>query len=300
MEDERKEKELQTVQFGFAYIGLMFANRMLLFPLIFALQILKHKMELRNNTILITGGTSGFGLEFARRLTDLGNIVIITGRNQSKLNETKKQLPGVHIFQSDVSDPKAIAVLYKEVILRFPELNILINNAGEMRKINLHDPSVDLQNITREIEINLMGPIRMVQQFLPHLKTKKSAAIINVTSGLALVPFPSSPIYGATKAGLRSYTQSLRVQLKRTNIKVFELIAPAANTSLIDKFKNEPGFNAKLLMEPAKLIDITIKGLMKNQYEIYPGMARALLVMSRIAPKFLLKQTSKSVENAIA
>jgi len=251
-------------------------------------------MELSNNTILITGGTSGLGLAFAKQLIDLGNTVIITGRDQPKLDLIKKTLPGVHVFQSDVSDPQAIASLYQQVISQFPELNILINNAGEMRKISLHDTSIDLLNITREVEINLMGPIRMVQQFLPHLKTKKSAAILNVTSGIALVPFPLSPIYGATKAGLRSYTKSLRVQLKKTNIKVFELVAPAANTPLGDKFIDVEGFDTKMLMEPDKLIAATIKGMQKDKFEMYPGFARMLNIMSRLAPGFILKQLSKT------
>ncbi len=250
-------------------------------------------MDLTNNTILITGGTSGLGYEFATRLLDLGNTVIITGRDQVKLDQAKARLPKIHTFQSDVSDPKAIALLYQQVTSRFPELNMLINNAGEMRKISLHNTSIDLSDITREIEINLMGPIRMVQQFLPHLKTKKTAAILNVTSGLALIPFPLSPIYGASKSGLRSYTQSLRVQLKNTNIKVFELVAPGAKTPLNDKFATEKGFDEKILMDPVKLIETAVNGLMKDKLEIYPGLARVMKIMSRIAPKLLLSQTSK-------
>jgi len=145
-------------------------------------------MELTNNTILITGGTSGFGYEFASRLIDMGNTVIITGRDQAKLDLTKKKLPLINTFKSDVSDPVAIKKLCSDVIAQFPSLNIIINNAGEMRKINLQDESIDLDNIVREIDINLSGPIRMVQAFLPHLKTKSSAAIINVTSGLSNSP----------------------------------------------------------------------------------------------------------------
>lgn len=250
-------------------------------------------MELSKNTILITGGTSGLGLELTRRLLELDNKVIITGRDQSKLDETKRRLPKVETIQSDVSDPEAIERLFEQVTSRFPDLNILVNNAGEMRKINLHDTSMDLHDITREIEINLMGPIRMVQQFLPHLKSKKSAAILNVTSGLALVPFPLSPVYGATKSGLHSYTQSLRVQLKNTSVKVFELLAPASRTPLNDKFMEEEGFDPKTLMEPDKLIDVAIKGLQKDTLEIYPGFACVLKIMSRFAPRFILRQTSK-------
>ncbi len=254
-------------------------------------------MELTNNTILITGGTSGLGLEFTKQLLSLGNTVIVTGRDKAKLDELKKEYPKVHIFQSDVSDPKAITALYEKVTKQFPGLNVLINNAGEMRKINLHNISMDLLDITREIDINLSGPIRMVQQFLPLLTAQKKAAILNITSGLALVPFPISPIYGATKSGLRAYTKSLRVQLKNTGIKVFELIAPGAKTPLNDKFEGD--VDSKTLMDADKLIAVAIAGLKNDNYEIYPGVSKAIKIMSRLAPDFLLKQLSRPVDKML-
>lgn len=257
-------------------------------------------MELTSNTILITGGTSGLGLEFARRMLALGNTVIVTGRDQARLESMKRQFPAIHIFQSDISDPEAIRSLYEKVIASFPDLNMLINNAGEMRVISLHDKAIGLLDITREIEINLMGPIRMIQQFLPHLKLSESAAILNVTSGLALIPFPISPIYGATKAGLRSYTKSLRVQLKNTKIKVFELVAPAAKTPLSDKFAGLSDYDANMMIAPDKLIDTAIKGLQNDKLEIYPGAARIILALSRIAPELIFKQLSKVGANLMA
>src|SRR5579872_5174771 len=133
-------------------------------------------MKLASNTILITGGASGIGYELTKQLTALGNTILITGRDQPKMDRAKAAFPNLHTFQSDVSDPKAIAALYEKAAKQFPGLNILINKAGS------------LEDITREIEINLCGPIRMVKQFLPHLKTKSEAAIVNVSSGLAFVP----------------------------------------------------------------------------------------------------------------
>lgn len=254
-------------------------------------------MNIQNNVVLITGGTSGLGLEFTKQLLNLGNTVIITGRDQNKLNETKKMFPKVHTFQSDVSNSNSIIELFEKVTKQFPNLNMLINNAGEMRKINLNDTSNDLNNISREIEINLLGPIRMVQQFLPHLKIQKEATILNVTSGLALIPFPISPIYGASKSGLRSYTKSLRIQLKNTNVKVFELVAPGAKTPLNDKFDGD--LDSKSLMDAGKLITETIKGLKNNDYEIYPGIAKVIKIMSRLAPKLLLKQLAKPVDKML-
>jgi uncharacterized oxidoreductase len=253
-------------------------------------------MKMDSNTILITGGTSGIGFELAAQLVQLGNTVIITGRDQSKLDLAKKNLPNVHTFQCDVRDPKAISDLFEKVTSQFPELNFLINNAGIMRTLNLHAKEVDLEDITSEIDINLSGSIRMVNQFLSHLKTKKSAAIMNVSSGLAFVPYPILPVYCATKAGIHSFTQSLRVQLKNTNIKVFELVPPTIQTPLI---KALDGYEIKGVkpMDAGKMVRYTIKSLEKNRLEILPGQSRALKFMSRVAPQFMLNQLSKTVDN---
>jgi uncharacterized oxidoreductase len=256
-------------------------------------------MNLTNNTVLITGGSSGIGLEFAKQLLALGNTVLVTGRDEGKLQNVKKMLPAVHTYKSDVTDTYAIRLLYSEITKKFPDLNFVINNAGAMRKINLHDTAISLEDITSELSTNLVAPVRIVQQFLPHLKKQKAAAILNVTSGLALAPFPIVPLYGASKAGLHSYTQSLRVQLKNTNVKVFDLIGPAANTGLNNTFA--PGdIDPKTLMEADKLVSKTLEGIAGDTYEIYPGLAKMIRIMSKIAPGFLLQQFSKPVDKMLS
>ncbi len=127
-------------------------------------------MKMTSNTILITGGSSGIGFELARQLTDLGNIVAITGRDTTNLEAAQTRLPGLKIFRSDVSDPKVIRALYERVVAELPALNVLINCAGIMRKIDLQKASLNLEDVTREIETNLNGTIWMDLQFLPHLK----------------------------------------------------------------------------------------------------------------------------------
>lgn len=253
-------------------------------------------MKLEHNTILITGGSSGIGLELATQLIKLDNTVIVTGRDQAKLDATKRALPKVHTIQSDASDPGAISALYQGLISEFPDLNMIINNAGIMRKINLQDSGGDLNSIAGEIEINLSGPIRMVQQFLPHLATKQSAAIVNVSSGLAFIPLPISPVYSATKAGIHSYTQSLRVQLKNTSIKVFELAPPGTETPLFRGDFSEADLGGAKGMAVEELVRQAIEGLRKDVWEIRPGLSNVLYFMSRFAPNFMLRQLGKSVD----
>src|SRR5258706_18124 len=161
-------------------------------------------MKLRSNTILITGGGSGIGYELTKQLTALGNTILITGRDQARMDLAKAAFPKIHIFRSDVSDPKAIATLYEQVTKQFPELNILINNAGIMRKINVHD-----------------------------------------------------------KAG---------------------------------SFEDMKGAS---LMKVEDMVKVAVKGMQTDRLEIRPGQANQLKMMSRVAPGFILKQMSRSVDRML-
>jgi uncharacterized oxidoreductase len=165
-------------------------------------------------------------------------------------------------------------------------------------EINVHGKSGSLEDITREIEINLSGPIRMVKQFLPHLKTKLEAAIMNVSSGLAFVPLPISPVYCATKAGLHSFTESLRVQLKSTKVKVFDLAPPATQTELLGDF-NVEDMKGVTIMNVEDMVKVAVKGMQTDRFEIRPGQANQLKIMSRVAPGFILKQMSRSVDRML-
>jgi uncharacterized oxidoreductase len=248
-------------------------------------------MKLQKRTVLITGGTSGIGLELARELHERGNTVIVTGRDPEKLEAAKRTLPGIHTCMSDVSDPRAIAALHDSVLAHFPALDTLINNAGIMRNLNLNTPR-DLLDVTGEIDINLSGPVRMIQQFLPHLKARQGALIVNVTSGLAFVPLPISPVYCATKAALHSFTQSLRVQLESTGVRVVELAPPAVETALFrgefaQEMRREKGMDVKVLAGKA------IAGIEAGHLEIRPGLSNVLKIMSRVAPQFMLEQMAK-------
>jgi uncharacterized oxidoreductase len=187
-------------------------------------------MKLIGNTILITGGGSGIGRGLAEAFHALGNKVIIAGRRQQVLDEVADANPGMVSVTLDLDDPAAIRSFAEEVTELHPTLNVLINNAGIMRPENLKAQRVaDAEAI---ITTNLLGPVRLTAALLPHLQKQTSAAVINVSSGLAFVPFPTTPTYSATKAALHSYTVSLRVHLQGTPVEVIEIIPPAVATDL--------------------------------------------------------------------
>jgi uncharacterized oxidoreductase len=255
-------------------------------------------MNLSGNTILITGGSSGIGLEFAKVLLAKKNTVIITGRSEKKLLEAKAALPGVVTIQSDAGNADSINALFKKVISEFPKLNILINNAGIMRELNFNDQTIPDETLIGEIQTNLMGPIRLSKIFIPHLKQQSSSAIVNISSGLAFVPLPISPVYCATKAALHSFTRSLRVQLKRSSIKVFEIAPPATETPLLSK-ANKDDMKGISIMPVDKMVEASITGMEKDQCLICPGQSSSLKFMGRIAPEFIFKQLSKSAERML-
>jgi uncharacterized oxidoreductase len=256
-------------------------------------------MNMSGNTILITGGSSGIGLELARQLC-AQNTVIITGRNQEKLDAATAALGGIHTYRSDASEPKDIESLHSAVTKEFPSLNVLINNAGIMRKINLRDGVADLADINREIEINLSGPIRMVKQFLPHLERQQSAAIVNVTSGLAFVPFPISPLYSAAKAGLHAFTQALRIQMRNSAVSVFELAPPGTETPLFRGDFDVTDLGSVKGMEVARLSRLAIQAMSKDKLEIRPGQSNILKLLSRVAPQLALNLLAKANAASLA
>lgn len=243
-------------------------------------------MDLKNSTILITGGTSGIGLELVKQLTQQGSTIIVTGRKKEALNETKRRFSQVHVFQSDVSDPQDIERLYKEVTQQFPDLNMIVNNAGEMRLLDVQDASIDLENITREIDSNLTGTIRMVHQFLPHLMSRPSAAIVNVSSAIAFMPYSTAPVYSASKAGVHAYSLALRLQLNKTSVKVFELVPPGVNTNLQNDWVLPP--NPSQMMDVDKLVGVAIKGLLNDTPEIKPFLVSVIKFLSRLIPNQLI------------
>ncbi|MBF0870339.1 SDR family oxidoreductase [Gluconobacter japonicus] len=197
-------------------------------------------MKQTGNTILVTGGGSGIGQALAQRLHDAGNTVIVAGRRKDALESAIAGRPNMHTLTLDLESADGIADFSDRLLKAYPDLNVVINNAGIMRFEDL-TKTHDLTDAEDTITTNLLGPIRLINALTDHLVKQQDAVIINVTSGLAFVPLTTTPTYNATKAAIHSYTIALREVLKG-KVEVIELAPPAVQTGLTPGQETRPGY----------------------------------------------------------
>ncbi|MCZ4243830.1 SDR family oxidoreductase [Pedobacter punctiformis] len=236
-------------------------------------------MKTTKNTVLITGGSAGIGFEIAKQLSALGNHVIITGRDEQRLNAAAAGLNNVTAIPFDVSKATDIDQLVERIKREFPELNIVINNAGRAILHNLGHQNQDAAAIAEEEMLtNYLSVIKLNQKLLSALKQQEEAAIVNVSSIVAFVPGISLPTYAASKAALHSYSISLRLSLENTAIKVFELMPPLVNTELSKEIGGHNGIH------PSAVADDLIKALENNEYEIRVGDTETIYNLFRSSP----------------
>ncbi|AFY95176.1 SDR family oxidoreductase [Chamaesiphon minutus] len=230
-------------------------------------------MKTTKNTVLITGGTSGIGLALAKQFVDADNQVIVTVTNVAKAVEIQKQLPNVKIELADMRDRAALDRLASN----YQDVNILINNVGIQYNYDFADLAVPFDKIEDELDINLVSHLYLTKQFLPQFLTKQSAAIVNISSGLAIVPKQSAPIYCASKAALHSFSRALRWQLENTNIKVFEIIPPIVDTLMT-------AGRGRGKISPEALVAEFWHNFERDRYEVQVGKTKLLVFLDRLMP----------------
>jgi len=238
-------------------------------------------MELKGKTILITGGTAGIGLEAAKQFLSNGAKVIITGRNQEKLDAAKKLYPALTAIKSDVANAVDAQLLFNR-IKELGGIDILYNNAGVMggpQNLGIaNDKHFELAKY--EMDINYLGVIRLNNLFIEMLKSRKQGAIVNTSSLLSYVPINLGPTYSASKAAIHFYTISLRDHLKILNskLKVFELLPPVVATSMTEHVETKG-------ITPEKLVNALVAGIKSNQFTIRVGITKLVYLANRLFPK---------------
>ncbi|MEP7074717.1 MAG: SDR family NAD(P)-dependent oxidoreductase [Acidobacteriota bacterium] len=249
-------------------------------------------MKIEGKTVLITGGTAGIGLEAAKQFLANGAKVIITGRNQGKLDAAKNLYPALTVIKSDVANADDAKALFEQA-KALSGIDILYNNAGVMSGASNLGAASDkhFEAAENEININYLGVIRLNNIFMEMLRSRKEAAIINTSSILSYVPFLLGPTYSASKAAVRFYTESLREHLRilGSTVKVFELLPPVVATEMAE------GLDAKAIT-PEQLVRALIAGIKKDKFTIRVGDTKLIYILNRLFPRtaFKLINTAKS------
>lgn len=232
-------------------------------------------MELKNNKIVITGASQGIGYELTLKFLALDNIVIAVSRDVSRLNKLNKEDKRLILFECDLSKIEEIERLSIYLYIHHNDLNILINNAGVQFNYDFAT-EVHLKNkIEYEVQVNYTTPLLLTAFVLPILKQNKNAAIVNVSSGLGLVPKKSAPVYCSTKAGIHIFSKALRYQLQK--VRVFEIIPPLVDTNMTQG-------RGKGKITPKELVEEFIKAFKNNKYEVNIGKVKLLKFINRLSP----------------
>ncbi|MEU5271899.1 SDR family NAD(P)-dependent oxidoreductase [Streptomyces hygroscopicus] len=190
-------------------------------------------MNISGNTIFIPGSTSGIGLALALALRARGNTVIIGGRRAELLEKIAAEHPGIDTVRIDTADAASVAAAAEEVLNRHPDLNVLVTMAGVMRIEAWHRPETFLASAESVVTTNVLGPIRLIAAFIEHLRSRPDATIVTVSSGLAFAPLKVTPSYNASKAAIHMLSESIRLQLADTSVRVKELVPPSVRTELL-------------------------------------------------------------------
>jgi len=244
-------------------------------------------MKLYKNTVLITGGSSGIGLELSKVLIQKGNKVIICGKSNEKLVVANKINPELITYQCDLSNKQECTDFAKKIAKNHPELNIIINNAAIVNKIDFIKDENVIELAENEYQTNLIAPIRLIKLLYNTINANESPGIINITTGLIYAPRVIYPFYNSSKSALHSFTQTLRIRLKDEKTKVYEVMFPAVDTPW------HQGKPPKIAIGVEKAVAQMLTGLEKDKPEIRVGGAKMLHLISRIAPGFALKKVNE-------
>jgi len=243
-------------------------------------------VNLTDKTILITGATSGIGEKLVEKLAPLNRTIIAIGRNDEKLSALRERHKNITTYRIRLENHEEVIYGMYAIWEANPDLSVIFNNAAIQHTPFISSPDFNPDSIQTELEVNLHAPISICALSLPHfLSMNKPTAFINLSSGLALSPKAASSVYCATKAAIHSFSQSFRYQLENTNVSVFEVLLPLVDTPMTHGRRNK-----KISAE--KAVSAILRGIKRDQYEIYVGIAKLLPIMSRLAPT-LMKQIMK-------
>ncbi len=231
------------------------------------------------STALVTGGGTGIGRALARQLAAAGTPVLIVGRDRARLEAVAAEHPGmITALPADLADPAAVDALIDTVTRDHPGLSLLINNAAVQVPMRLMQAS--LPALRAEIAINLAAPVALAAGLLPVLARHPDAAVVNITSALAVAPKAAAPVYGATKAALRNFSRALRYQCEdeRTGVAVLDVVMTLVDTAMT------AGRGGKAKISPEKAAAAVMAAIARRRRETWVGPTWVIRFLDRLCP----------------
>ncbi|MEN5057543.1 SDR family oxidoreductase [Sphingobacterium kitahiroshimense] len=223
-------------------------------------------MKTTGNTIFISGGSAGIGLAIAKKLNAAGNKVIINGRNAERLQKALKELDQAVAIQGDLSVESDRIRIANDLKTNYPDVNIIINNAGAAFAYLLSETIGAHEKAAIEMNTNYFSVIHFAELLLPHLLQKAEAAVINISSIAVFGSHVMLPTYGATKAALHSYTTALRQTYQdQKKLQVYEVYPPLVDTEFSAEIGGANGIPA------SEVADELFLALEKNQFDVPVG-----------------------------
>jgi len=238
-------------------------------------------MYINGKRIVITGGTSGVGHELVKQLHS-NNEIIVIARSAQKINDLEKEFSSIVCYQCDLADLGAVEITAKCINEKFGSIDILINNAASQATPTFLDDDFCYESISKEVTLNFTSICCLTYLLLPLLRHESNSIVLNINSGLGLIPKTSSAVYCGTKGALNLFSQSLRYQLEKTNISVQQAFLPLVETAMT----TGRGKNKLSASEAATSI---IRGMEKNEIENDIGKVKMLRKLLRISPSIAKK-----------
>ena len=247
-----------------------------------------------SKTALITGATSGIGAVYAKRLASQGYNLILTGRRQAIIEKLADDLSRqfnieAQVIIAELTDDAHIQRVV-DAIKTAENLEILINNAGYAGPLILFGEQ-DLSESERMTKVLLTVPMRLTHAVLPQMTKAGRGTIINVSSGAAFLPNKKWAVYGAGKAFLKSFSESLYLEVKNKGIKVQVVCPGFVETDIWKNLPEEKAIMSKIFkfISPESVVDCSLKDLKKNQVVCIPGTkAKFLMELVTLLPRSLV------------